>query len=285
MFDMVLPFVISGLGLGAVYALSGAGILILYRASGVLNFAFGALGALAAYVAWSVMDSKFPEPLAWLAGISVATALAWVYGHWLAPKLAHRESSVRSIATLGFALVILGFTEWYWGEAPRRMVLATDAQFLEFFDVRFNYTRLLALGLVVAMAITVGLLLTRTRMGLKMRALANDRALSGILGVRVQQVETVSWVMCGFLAGIAGILLGNMVRLQATLLTFLVIPALAAVMISQLKSLPLTVCFALMIGVLEGCAILIPGFSAYRGTIPFLLALLALVGYRGKRQA
>jgi branched-subunit amino acid ABC-type transport system permease component len=57
----LLPFVISGLGVGAVYALSGVGLVVLYRSSGVLNFAFGALGAVAAYVAWSALDHEWPR--------------------------------------------------------------------------------------------------------------------------------------------------------------------------------------------------------------------------------
>lgn len=65
----LLPFVVSGLGVGAVYALSGVGLVVLYRSSGVLNFAFGALGALGAYVAWSMLESGWPQALAWAASV------------------------------------------------------------------------------------------------------------------------------------------------------------------------------------------------------------------------
>jgi branched-chain amino acid transport system permease protein len=68
----LLPFVISGLGVGAVYALSGVGLVVLYRSSGVLNFAFGALGAVAAYVAWSALDHEWPLALAALAAVTIS---------------------------------------------------------------------------------------------------------------------------------------------------------------------------------------------------------------------
>jgi branched-chain amino acid transport system permease protein len=84
------------------------------------------------------------------------------------------------------------------------------------------------LALAVLMMGGVGLLLSKTRVGLKMRALANDRDLSALLGIRVLQVDTVAWVLSGAFAGVCGLLLANIVRLQATLLTFLVIPAFAA---------------------------------------------------------
>jgi branched-chain amino acid transport system permease protein len=280
MFEDLLPFVVSGLGIGAVYALSGVGLVVLYRSSGVLNFAFGALGAIGAYVAWSMLQHDWPQGLAWACAIGTAMALSLAYGRLLAPRLSHRDPTIRSIGTLGFALIVMGFTEWYWGEQPRRLVLPTDADGLEFADVRLTYTRLLGLSLAVLMMGGIGLLLGRTRIGLKMRALANDRELSALLGVRVLQVDTVAWVLSGAFAGVCGLLLANIVRLQATLLTFLVIPAFAAAILGRLNSLPVTVAGGISIGVLEAVAITVPGFAPYRTAVPFLVALAAIVFFR-----
>jgi len=272
----LLPFVISGLGVGAVYALSGVGLVVLYRSSGVLNFAFGALGALGAYVAWSMLEAGWPQALAWVASVVVAMALSLAYGRLIAPHLAQRNPTIRGIGTLGFALVVLGFTEWFWGEQPRRLVLPTDVGALELADVRLTYTRVIGLALAVAMMAGIGLLLARTRVGLKMRALANDRDLSALLGIRVLQVDTVAWVLSGAFAGVCGLLLANIVRLQATLLTFLVIPAFAAAIIGRLESLPATVVGGILIGVLEAVAIVVPGLAAFRSATPFLVALLMI---------
>jgi branched-chain amino acid transport system permease protein len=276
----LLPFLISGLGVGAVYALSGVGLVVLYRSSGVLNFAFGALGAVGAYVAWSALDQGWPLVLAALAAVATSVVLSLAYGRLLAPRLAEREPTVRSIGTLGLALVVLGFTEWFWGEQPRRLVLPTDAGAIEFAEVRLTHTRVLGLALAVAMMAAVGALLARTRIGLAMRALADQRALSAILGIRVLQVDTVAWVISGAFAGVCGLLLGNIVRLQATVLTFLVIPAFAAAIIGRLASLPVTVAAGLGIGMLEAVAVLVPGFAPFRTATPFLIALLAIVLWR-----
>lgn len=276
----LLPFLISGLGVGAVYALSGVGLVVLYRSSGVLNFAFGALGAVAAYVAWSALDRGWPLGLAALAAVAMSVAISLAYGRLLAPRLAGRETTVRSIGTLGLALVVLGFTEWFWGEQPRRLVLPTDAGAIEFAEVRLTHTRVLGLAAAVSMMAAVGLLLARTRIGLAMRALADQRGLSAILGIRVLQVDTAAWVISGAFAGVCGLLLGNIVRLQATVLTFLVIPAFAAAIIGRLSSLPVTVAAGLAIGMLEAVAVLVPGFSPFRTATPFLIALLAIVLWR-----
>lgn len=276
----LLPFLVSGLGVGAVYALSGVGIVVLYRSSGVLNFAFGALGAVSAYVAWSALEREWPLALATAVGVLCAVVLSLAYGRLLAPKLAERDPTVRSIGTLGLALVLLGFTEWFWGEQPRRLVFPTDAEAIEFTDVFLTYTRVLGLVTAVVMMAGVGLLLARTRIGLAMRALSDQRGLSAILGIRVLQVDTIAWVLSGAFAGVCGLLLGNIVRLQATVLTFLVIPAFAAAIVGRLSSLPATVAAGLVIGILESVAVVVPGFSPFRAATPFLIALLAILLWR-----
>ncbi|MFM2405692.1 MAG: hypothetical protein RL223_3572 [Pseudomonadota bacterium] len=278
--DLVLPFVVSGLGIGAVYALSGVGLVVLFRASGVLNFAFGAIGAVGAHVAWSILQDEGSQAAAWGAAIAVSTAISLAYGRLLAPRLSQREVTIRSIATLGLALMLMGLTEWGWGEGPRRLVLPTDADGLELGDVRLTWTRVLGLAAAVTMMAAVGALLARTRVGLRMRALADDRGLSAVLGVDVIGVDTLAWMLSGAFAGVCGMLLANIVRLQPTLLTFLVIPAFAAAIVGRLQSLPVTVAAGVLIGVLEAVAILLPGVAPLRTAVPFLVALGAILFFR-----
>lgn len=278
--EAILPFLIAGIGVGCVYALSGVGLVVLYRATGVLNFAFGAAGAVSAYVAWSALGAGWSLTQAAGAGIAIAAALSLVYGRWIAVHLAERSPITRSIGTLGLALVLMGFTEWFWGEQPRRLVFPTDMIGIDLGDVRLTWTRIIGLATALAIMALVGLLLAHTRIGLKMRALADDRALSALLGVRVRQVDSISWLLTGAFAGISGMLLANMVRLQATQLTFLVIPAFAAAIIGRLSSLPATVAAGIMIGILESLAILIPGIAPFRSAAPFLLALCVILFFR-----
>ncbi|MDW5416649.1 branched-chain amino acid ABC transporter permease [Iodobacter sp. CM08] len=273
----LIPYLISGLGIGAVYALSGVGLVVLYRASGVLNFAFGALGAISAYCAWSLLEMDYPQIVVWPLAVLASTLLSLLYGAVLAPRLAHRDRTTRSIATLGFALVVLGFTEWYWGEAARRLSLPTDVESIDFGDIRLTYTRILSLVLAVLMMLAIGILLRKTRLGLYMRALANNRQLSAVLGISVIRVDTAAWLISGAFAGVCGLLLANIVRLQATTLTFMVIPAFAAAIVGRLSSLPITVAAGVVIGIAEALAITIPGFAIYRSVTPFVLALLAMM--------
>jgi len=281
--ENLLPFLVVGISVGAVYALSGVGLVVLYRASGVVNFAYGALGGLAAMLCWQIIDLEYADWIGWLAGVSVATLLSWAYGRFIAPSLTHQDRIVRAMATLGFALMIMGMAQWYWGDDPRRLVLPTDSGGLEFDGRRLiSYTRLLALVLAAVMTVSMLWLLAKTPLGLRMRALQSNRVLSGLLGVRVKNVDTWAWTIAGVFAGITGLFMGNMVRLNPTVLTFLVIPAMAAAVVGRLVSLPLTVIGGLLIGVIEALTTLVPQISRYGSATGFVVAILAILWQQRK---
>jgi branched-chain amino acid transport system permease protein len=274
------PFAIAGLSTGAVYVLAGVGLVVLYRASGVLNLAQGALGALSALLAWQIADSGGPQWLGWIAAVAASTALALFYGRLIAPRLAHSDPIVRAVATLGFALIILGFCEFIWGEWPRSLRLPSDTVSFELIGVRVTATRAIAFALGLAVTVGMILFLNRSRLGLSMRALANDREISGLVGVPVLRVDAWAWVISGVLSGVSGIFLGNMVRLQVIPLTYMVIPAVAAALLGRLTSLTAVVIGGLVIGVLEAIASPFPEISAYRSATPFVVAGLALLWYQ-----
>ena len=274
------PFIVSGLGTGAVYVLAGVGLVILYRASGVLNLAQGALGALCALLAWQISDSGGPEWVGWIAGIAVSTVLAFTYGRFVAPRLASTDPIVRAVATLGFALIVLGFVEFIWGEWPRSLPLPTDDYGFIVLGVRVTATRALAICLSIAVTVGMVVFLNRSRLGLSMRALANDREISGLVGVPILRVDAWAWAISGLLSGISGIFLANMVRLQGITLTYTVVSAVAAAILGRLTSLTAVVIGGLIIGVLEAGATPIPAISGFRSAAPFVVAGLALLWYQ-----
>ena len=275
----LLPFVASGIGLGAIYALSSVGLVILYRASGTLNFAFGAFGAVSAFVAWQLTGSGVPLPISCIVGIAASAAIAYGYGRVFAPRLSHRDRVVRAVATLGTALVLLGGMSLYWGVGvPRRLVLPTDLNFVPLFGVRLSVTRLIALGVALAMAGGAALALSLTRIGLGMRALASDRHISAAIGVRVVQIDSFAWLVNGIFAGIAGILLANLNRLDPGYLTFLVIPAIAAAILGRLSSLPGAFIGGMVAGMIEAMLIASsPEIANLRSAGPYIAALIFLM--------
>ncbi|MGH7073712.1 MAG: branched-chain amino acid ABC transporter permease [Stellaceae bacterium] len=277
----LLPFVVSGIGLGGIYALSSVGLVILYRASGTLNFAFGAFGGLAAFLAWDLGRRGVPAPLGWIIGILASTLISYAYGRIVAPRMAHRERVVRAVATLALALFLLGGMAWYYGVGiARRLPLPTDFDFIVLFGVRVSATRLIALGMALLMAGGTGVLLNRTRIGLGMRALASDRNISSGIGIKVVQIDSFAWLVNGAFAGVAGILLANLNRLDPAFLTFLVIPAIASAILGRLSSLIGAFIGGMVAGLLEAVLTGVPAVADFRSAGPYVAALvfMSIVG-------
>jgi branched-chain amino acid transport system permease protein len=270
-------FLVSGLAVGALYALGGVGLVLLNRATGVLNFAYGAMGAAGAMTAWQLLQWKWPEPLAWLACIAVALVLSLAFGRLVAPGLAHREPVVKAVATLGFALALLGVMNLIWVVTPRKLSLTPDSLSLSIFGLRVTATRLIALAAGIGVTLGMGLFLARTRIGLMMRALADNREIAAILGTPVRRVETIAWGISGVLAGFTGLLFATLVRLDPAVLTFLVIPIIATTIIGRLSSIPVTFAAGLAIGMLESLLTLYKPLAPFRVATPFLVAIVAMM--------
>lgn len=277
-------FLVSGLSVGALYALGGVGLVLLNRATGVLNFAYGAIGAAGAMTAWQLLEWKWPEPLAWMACIGVALVLSLAFGRLIAPGLARREPIVKAIATLGFALALLGTMNLLWVVTPRKLMLTSDGLSVAILGLRVTGTRLLALLAGIGVTLGMGLFLVRTRVGLMMRALADNRQVASVLGVPVGRVETIAWSISGVLAGFTGLMFATLVRLDPAVLTFLVIPIIATTIIGRHTSIPATFAAGLAIGVLESLLALYKPLAPFRVATPFIVAIFAMMWLqRGRR--
>jgi branched-chain amino acid transport system permease protein len=277
-------FIISGLAVGSLYALGGVGLVLLNRATGVLNFAYGAMGALGAMTAWQVLQWGYPEPFAWIACIAASTALSIGYGSLIGPGLAHREPVVKAVATLGFGIAILGAMNLLWLVNPRKLTLALDGVAVSIFGLRVTGTRLLAFAAGILMTAGMGLFLARTRLGLMMRALADNREIASILGTPIRKVEIAAWGVSGVLAGFTGLMFGDLVRLDPAVLTFMVIPVVATTVVGRLTSIRTTFLAGLAIGVIESLLTLYKPLAPFRVASPFIVAILTMMWLqRGRR--
>jgi branched-chain amino acid transport system permease protein len=274
------PFIVSGLALGGVYALSGVGLVVLYRATGVLYLAFGAVGALGALTAWSLAQASAPGWLTWLACIAVSAAVTLGYGTLFGPALAKRDPLVKAVATIGLTLILYGLMDLLWttsGGQARSLTLPTDNSGFTIGQITVTDTQVIALAAGVVLTAATAAFLRFTQLGTAMRAMANDREITATLGVPVRRVEAAAWLGCGALSGIAGLLLADLVALDATTLTFLVISSLAAVLIARLRSIALTFAAALVVGLLHDLLTPVVSLSNYRDMTPFVIAAIGLL--------
>ena len=270
-------FVTAGLAVGSLYALGGIGMVVLFRASGVLNFSAGAAGAAGAMTAWQIEQWGLWPPLAWIACILVALVLTLAYGRLIAPLLAYRETVVKAVATLGFALILLGLVAFLWPDDPRSLELPTDAISISLLKLKVTGTRLIAFAASVAICIGIYAFLGRTQIGLQMRAVANDRDLSALLGIPILKVETIAWAIAGLLAGFTGLMFANLIRLEPVVITFMVIPSIAAALSGRLDNLGLVLIGGLSMGVIESMLTLSATFKGVRPIAPFVIAALVLL--------
>jgi branched-chain amino acid transport system permease protein len=274
------PFIVTGLALGGVYALSGVGLVVLYRATGVVYLAFGAVGAMGALIAWSVTNAHVQAWVGWLACLLFSGVVTLGYGMLFGPALSKRDPLVKATATLGLLLVLFGLMDLLWttsGGQSRAITLPTDNSGFIIGQIQVTWTQVIGLAAGFAITAVTGAFLRYTKLGTAMRAMANDREITATLGVPVRRVEAAAWLGCGLLAGLAGLLLADMVALDATTLTFLVISSLAAALIGRLRSITLTLAAAIVIGLVQNLLVPIPSLSNYNDMTPFVLAATALL--------
>jgi len=281
------PFLVTGLALGGVYALSGVGMIVLFRTTGVLNLSFGAVGAFGALISWQLINhSGMNQWLAYLACVLFGGLITLAYGMVFGRALAGRDALVKTTATLGLTLILLGAMDLLWtsnGGASRSITLPTDSHGFMVGEIQVTTTDVIALAVGIAITVATTLFLRYAKLGTAMRAMANDREITATLGVPVRRVEASAWFGCGIIAGLSGILLADLVALDATTLTFLVISSLAAALIARLSSVWFTFVAAIVIGVVDAGVTPITQLTNYRDMTPFVLAAIALLFLNRRR--
>jgi branched-chain amino acid transport system permease protein len=279
------PFLVLGLALGGVFAMSGVGLVVLYQATGVLNLAYGAIGATGALITWSLLnDWDVPEWPAFLACILFGGVVTLIYGLLFGPPMAARDGLIKATATLGLLLILLGCMQYFWGPNAHSFTLPTEDWNYQIGSVRISWTQIIGMAFPILVTAGTAVYLRVSKVGTAMRALADDREITAMLGVPVRRVEATAWFGSGILCGVAGLLLSNLVGLDIATLTFLVIPALAAALIGQLRSLWVTLAAGFVIGIVQSSLTAFPSLADYRTMTPFVLAIIALLWFAFRQQ-
>ncbi len=276
------PFIVIGLAFGGVYALSGVGLVVLYRATGVLNLAFGAIGAAGALIAYYLVNhTSWPSWLAYTICVLFGGVCNLAYGMVFGPAFARRDPLVKTMGTLGLALILLGVMGWRapaGGAFARFLPLPSSQHLYTIAGTNVNLTQIISVGVALVLTAAVTIFLKVTKLGTAMRALANDREITATLGVRVRRVEAAAWFGSGIACGAAGLVLPDLLTsLDYAALTFLVISSLAAALIGRLRSLWATFFGGIAVGLAQSVLTPYSNVSSYRSSAPFVLAIVALL--------
>ncbi len=246
-------YTVLGLSLGAVFALAALGIVLIYRVTGVLNFAHGAMGMFSTFVAWgAVYTWHKPVWLAVLLALGFAAALGLFLQFAVFRLLVGRPPVVKAVVTIGILLALQSAASLIWGNTQYHEaihVVSGGSVIIARVPVGPDQVLIVATALVLASALAA--FLTYTRFGIAMRAVSDDPVAASLWGVPVWLVGAVSWSLGSVLAAVAGILITPFINLDTVSLTLLILDALAAALIGGLVSLPLTVLGGFVLGLAE----------------------------------
>ncbi len=282
----MLPLVVAGLPVGAMYGLAALGLIVVHRATRNIDLSLGAVATAAAFVYHRLSaDVSLPAPLAALAALGVAAALglaAAAVGRLLGPGRP-LAGAVASLALAG--LVLAGCAALFGTDTEFVSPLFPGVQ-LEVAGTVLSGHQVLVLATALAVVVAGGVLLRRSITGLAWNAVAADRVGACVVGLPVRRIETLSSVIAAVLAGGAGILLAPLLFLDPVQLTvFFLVKPFAAAVAARLHSLPVALAAGLSIGVLESLSVRVQDVPGLGETVPFVvMAILLLRRERGARE-
>jgi len=252
----VLPaYTVIGLVNGGTFALLAIGLVLVYRVSGVLNFAHGAVAMFSTFCAYQVSVKWGAPPwVGLIAAVVAGMVLGYVIERFTIRPVADRSPLVRTTITIGWLLVLQELAGIIWGKNSYHQAIRL-VPLTRLFTAPGGATvardQLLTIVVAVVLATTVALALKLTSFGAQMRAVADDPSSARLWGINVDRVTSASWVVGSGMAAIAGVMLTPRLSFNQISLTVLVIEALVAAVIGGLVSLPLTVVGAFALGVVE----------------------------------
>lgn len=247
-----LNFTVIGIVTGAAYAIAASGLVVTYATSGVFNFAQGAIGMVFAYLYWQLVEVWHWPVL--LAALIVVLLLAPIAGAAIEILLIRRSAgqglAITLVVTVALLVLLLFVADWAWGgnvRAAPSFFAHTGWHLTSKVFVSWDET--ITIALAGAMALFLRALLYRTRVGIAMRAVVDNRELAGLNGARPAWLGTFSWALGASTGALAGILIAPILdNLSVLPLTFLVIYAYGAAILGRLRSLPLTFAGAMLLG-------------------------------------
>ena len=241
----------NGLVLGCIYALSALGFTLIFGVARIVNFAYGELLMLGAFVTLSVMPAlgigffaALPIGMASIAALSVL-----VYVLTVRPVM--RDNPLKALlVTTGVLYVLREVAIFTWGTAPRPMDMGVDGA-LELGDVIVTHTRLIAVATMVVLVVTLYTVLYRMRIGKALRAVAQNREGAEAIGLNVDRVVSFTFAVSGAMACAAGALIGALYATEPSMGSAPLLKSFVIVIFGGLGSVPGAIVGGLAIGLIE----------------------------------
>ena len=273
MSTILAQVIVGGLLLGAIYALFSSGLTLVWGMMNIVNFAHGdfvMLGMYVAYVVWSLFGAG-PLLGAPLAALLLATVWIVVY-FGLIREIMKGPMLAQILGTFGLALLLRYSAFWWFGAnfltLPENIVGGT----FDILGLRIQASRLLAGGVAVLVTLGLHLLLTRTSLGSKMLAVAEDSTAAQLMVIRPDTMQAIAWAIAAGATGIAGALIATFFYIVPTVGETLAIVAFVTVSLGGFGSVPGALMAGLLIGVIESLSAYLIG-AVYKDIVVYSLFL------------
>jgi neutral amino acid transport system permease protein len=281
---------LNGLALGAIYALGAVGLTLVYGILRLVNFAHGDFLTFGAYMAYLV-NVTWGLPLALGVLFAMLTTALLAIGFELTlwrPMRARQARLLQLLLTsIGLALVIRSAVQWFWSTDVRVLDVNTTAT-VSFIGLRIGRMQLIVIAIGFVVIIAIGLILSRTLLGKRMRALADNLELAETAGVNTSRVILYTWLFAGALAGLAGVLDGSVTALSPEFGFQLLLPIFAAVILGGIGDAYGALAGGMLLGVITEWSTLFID-AKWKLAVGFVALIVALIlrpqGIFGKAKA
>lgn len=277
--EFFLEVLVGGILAGVMYSLVAIGFVLIYRASGVFNFAQGSMVLFAALTFVNLNERGLAMWQAFIVTLLAMVAMAALIERWILRHLVNRSVITLFMATLGLSYVIEGLAQALWGTQVHGLELGIPDQPITVLGVQISLFDLFAAGVAGVLVLTLSLLFSKTRFGLSLRAVADDPLAAQSIGIRLNHIWILVWAVAGFVALVAGLLWGARLGVQFSL-SLIVLKALPVLIIGGFTSISGAIVAGVLVGASEKLAEVYLGGLIGGGIenwFPYVLALFFLL--------
>ena len=265
-----LPFIVIGITTGAVYGLAGTGLVLTYKTSGIFNFAYGAIAAVAVFVFYFLHNQHgIPWPYAAAICLFVLSPIEGLGLELLARILEPATATIKVVATVGLLLIVVGVGTLWYGNANVNFPAFLNTNTIHILGVNVGWDQITVLCVSLVSTAALYYFFRTVRLGVAMRGVVDNPDLVSMTGTNPVAVRRWAWIIGTIFASMAGLLLAPSLSLNAEIITLLVVEAFGAAAIGYFSSLPLTFVGGLVIGIAGAIA------TKYAATVSWLTGLSA----------
>jgi branched-chain amino acid transport system permease protein len=268
---------VGGLFAGVMYSLVAIGFVLIYKASGVFNFAQGAMLLFASLSFVTLIEKGVPFALAFVITSALMVVMA-VLIEWLVLRpLRNRDALTLFMATLGLSFVIEGFAQLFMGMDVHMLDIGIPDVAMEVGGIFVSQFDIIASIIALTLVVILAIVFNKTRMGISLRAVADDTLAAQSIGIRLPVIWRIVWSVAGVVALVAGLVWGSRQGVQYSL-SLVTLKALPVLIIGGFSSIPGAIVGGLLVGATEALADIYVG-PLVNGSVSTWFAYILAVGF------